>query len=114
MAEEEKDYSTSCAYYSESMGINRELDDRQALAYLFEALGCLAAAEADPERAMRLVGAASALRQAIGAPLPPTEASRLHDRLAPAREQLSAEALQAAEAAGRALSLDEAIELAIG
>ena len=98
VAGEEKDYPTSRAYYSESLGINRELDDRLALAYIFEALGCLAAAQADPERAIWLVSAASVLRAAINAPLPPTDALRLSDRLAPTREQLSAEALQSRRA----------------
>ena len=111
---EERDFDTSRAYFGESLAINREIGDRLALAYLFEALGCLAADQGDPERAMRLVGVASALRAVIGAPLPPAEASRLEDRLAPARALLSDEVVQAAEAAGLTLSLDEAIELAIG
>jgi predicted ATPase/class 3 adenylate cyclase len=112
VAGEKKDDAVSRAYYRESLAINRELDDRLALAYLFEALGCLAAAQGEPERAMQLVGAAAGLRAALGAPLPPTEASRLQDRLSPARALLKENALQAAEEAGRALSLDEAIELA--
>ncbi len=99
---------------AESLGINRELDDRLALAYLFEAIGCLSAAQNEPERAMQLVGMAATLRETIGAPLPPAEASRLQDRLAPARAALGEEALRTAENTGRALSLDEAIELAVG
>jgi adenylate cyclase len=114
VAGDEKDLLTSHAYYTESLGINRELDDRLALAYLFEALGCLSAAQDEPERAMQLVGMAATLRETIGAPLPPAEASRLQDRLAPARAALGEEALRTAENTGRALSLDEAIELAVG
>ena len=90
------------------------MDDRLALAYLFEAIGCLSAAQDEPERAMQLVGMAATLRETIGAPLPPAEASRLQDRLAPARAALGEEALRIAENSGRALSLDEAIELAVG
>ena len=111
---EAKDYETSRAYFSESLAINREIGDRLALAYLFEALGSLAAAQSDPERAMQLVGVAATLRADIGAPLPPAEAARLQDRLMAARGLLSEESLHAAEATGRALSLDQAIELALG
>ena len=113
VAAEESDYETARAYFGESLGINRELGDRLALAYLFEAMGGLAAAQGQPHRAIRLVSAAADLRWKIGAPLPPAEASRLQARIAPARAQLDDESVQADEAAGCLLSLDEAIELAI-
>jgi hypothetical protein len=92
--------------------INQELNDRLALAYLFEALGCLAALQEAPGRALRLVAAAQSLRETIGAPLPPAESARLEQKLAPARQQLSRGDQEAAEAEGRALSFDQAIDLA--
>jgi hypothetical protein len=78
----------------------------------FEALGGLAAVQGAPIRSLRLVDAATRLREAIGAPLPPAETSRLREKLAPARQQLSQEDQDAAEAAGRALTFEQAIELA--
>jgi class 3 adenylate cyclase/tetratricopeptide (TPR) repeat protein len=113
-AVEAGDHDTACRFFTESIAINRELGDRLALAHLFEALGCLAVIQDRPEHALRLVGAAASLRSALGAPLSPSEASRLNERLAPTRAQLGAEAARVAEAQGNTLSLDEAIHLAIG
>jgi predicted ATPase len=112
VAAEQGNYDTARRFFGESLGINRELDDRLALAHLFEALGGLAAVQDAPSRALRLVGAAAVLRETIGAPLPPAEAMRLQEKLTAAREQLSKEDQQAAEAAGKALSFEQAIELA--
>ncbi len=109
---EQGNHDIARSYFAESLAINRELDDRLALAYLFEALGGLAAVQNAPERALRLVGAASRLREAIGAPLAPAEMTRLQEKLVPARQQLSTEDQAAAEAAGRALSFEQAIDLA--
>lgn len=110
---EEREYEAAFEYFRESLSINRELDDRLAMAYVFEALGCLAATQNHPRRALQLVGAAASLRSAIGAPLSPAEQTRLHDRLAPARHELDEAAQQAAEAEGRALTYEQAIELAL-
>ncbi len=106
------EYEIARRYFSESLAINRELDDRLALAYLFEALGGLAATQSAPMRALRLVGAASRLRETIGAPLPPAEAYRLQGKLASARQYLGREEQEAALAEGRALSFEQAVELA--
>ena len=55
---------------------------------LLEAAAALAAAEERPIRALRLAGAADALREPIGAPLPPDWKGDLERQLAPARERL--------------------------
>jgi class 3 adenylate cyclase len=114
VAVEEHQHATACRYFTESMVINRELGDRLALAHLLEALSYLAVIQERPEHALRLVGAAASLRSALGAPLSPSEASRLNERLTPARAQLGARAAHATEAEGKMLSLDEAIQLAMG
>ncbi len=112
LARERGNYFGAAALYGESLAINRELNDKLAIAYLFEDIGCLAALQGAPKRALRLVAAAAALRDAIGAPLAPAESVRLQEKLATTRQQLSEEDQQAAEAEGRALSFDQAIELA--
>jgi hypothetical protein len=67
----------------------------------------------DVERAARLWGAAEALREAIGAPLPPN-LTPYHDGLVAAiRAGADEEAWAAAWAAGRALPLEEAIAAAL-
>ncbi len=108
------DYSAAQSLYTEALQINRELDNKWASAYLFEDVGCLAALKGQAERALQLVAAASALRQSIGAPLSPAEQSKLDELLIPAKEQLGEEGLAEANEKGRSLSLQQAIDLAVG
>ena len=63
-------------------------------------------------RAARLYAAAETLREALGAPLPPPERAKHERYVAAVRARLDVDAFAAAWAAGRALSLDEAIALA--
>jgi len=73
-------------------------------------LALLAEAEGRPERTVRLLGAADALHEATGSP-PPVDADH-EATLDRAREALGAAAYAEAWAAGRALSPQEAVELA--
>ncbi len=96
----------------ESLRLNGELGDRTALAFVLEFLASLAAAAQRAEAALRLGGAAEALRESLGATLAPQERAKLERRLDPARVALGADAAGAAWQAGRDLSLDEAVALA--
>jgi non-specific serine/threonine protein kinase len=74
----------------------------------------IAAAAGDWPRAARLLGAAGALREATGLALP-RSARPNHDRtVGTARRALGEAGLAAASAEGRALSLAEAIDQAVG
>jgi DNA-binding NarL/FixJ family response regulator len=86
---------------------------RLGLPETLEGFARLAAAEDQPERALRLAGAAAALREAMGTPLPPFWAADLERSLEPARQALSAEAWAAAWAAGRAMPLAHAVTEAL-
>lgn len=107
------DYARARGLYQESLAISRELGERVAIAYLLESIGCLEALQGQPERALLLVGAASALREEIGAPLSPTEKTKLEALLAPARQSLDEEKQSALAGEGRNLSLTQAIEYAL-
>ena len=61
----------------------------------------------------RCRGFAAALRKAIGAPLPPAEQARVDRMLAPARRALEESVAATARAAGQAMHLQEAIEVAL-
>ena len=106
-------YGEAKALYSESLEIYRILGDKYALAYLFEDMGSLAALQAQTRRALHLAGAASALREEIGGPLTPTEASQLETALEPARQALDEETQATAWAKGRAMPLDKIIAMAL-
>jgi tetratricopeptide (TPR) repeat protein len=110
---DEGEFSEARPLLDESLGISRELGDQTAIAYLIEDYGGVAAAEARPEKALQLAGFAAALRESIGAPLPPSEQARVDRMIAPAREALPESTVDAEWETGRSLGLDQAIELAL-
>jgi hypothetical protein len=77
-----------------------------------EGLGAIAVSDGRPDRAARLLGAADALRQAIGTPLPAHEAADRNDAIAGASAALGEPAFRAAFAAGQAMPLATAARLA--
>ncbi|MEP6895954.1 MAG: tetratricopeptide repeat protein, partial [Chloroflexota bacterium] len=97
----------------ESLQISRELGDQTAIAYLIEDYGGLAAAEAKPQKALQLAGFAAALRESIGAPLPPSEQARVDRMIAPAREAVPESTITIEWEVGRSLELEQAIALAL-
>lgn len=96
----------------ESLDLNLEIGDRVAQAYCLEDYAGLAAARGDAVRALRLAGAAAALRSELGSPLPAGEQTGLDRLLAPARAALGPRA-GLATAEGAALTADEAVALAL-
>lgn len=59
---------TARTHYAESLRAYRGYDDQWALAFLLEDIAVLAAEAGDPHTALHLLGAADALREAIGSP----------------------------------------------
>ena len=76
-------------------------------------LGGLAAVQGRAERALRLTGAAAALRERLSEPPWPYERAALARWLAPAYQALDEQAQGAAWAAGHATPLAQAIVLAM-
>jgi adenylate cyclase len=107
------DAARARAMYYESLRIHKSFSDRWMLAYLFEDLAALEAAEEQPERALRLVGAAAALRETIGAPRNPAETARIDALLAAAAQHMDAGARESALSLGRSLSLERALSYAL-
>jgi non-specific serine/threonine protein kinase len=92
-----------------SLAMRRDMGARRGIAEGLEELATVAAGRADPARAARLLGAAEALREVIGAPLPPVDRPGHEAIVAAARAALGAAAFAAAWAAGRALTIDQAV-----
>jgi predicted ATPase/DNA-binding winged helix-turn-helix (wHTH) protein len=113
MAREERDFSAAHSLYGESMKLFQELEHKRGIARLLECFACTAAAQWHCDRALRLAGAAAALRQKIGAPLTPAEKARLESNLESARPGLSEMSTAAAWQEGWELPLDRAIEEAL-
>ena len=113
MAREERDFSAAHTLYRESLKLFQELEHKRGIARLLECFACAAAAQSHSERALRLAGAAAALRQKIGAPLTPAEKARLESNLECARPGLSESSSTAAWLVGWGLPLERAIEEAL-
>ncbi|HZO91340.1 MAG TPA: tetratricopeptide repeat protein [Chthonomonadaceae bacterium] len=107
------DYLAARRFLAECLTICHQLGEKRTTAYTLQAFAELAHAQHQPERAVRLSGAAQALREAIGAPLPPSERAE-HDRIqADLRAALGEDGYQADLEAGRSLLLEQAIAYAL-
>lgn len=98
-------------HYAESLQILRDLGDVPTLADCLEGFACLASTRGDAESALRLAGAAAAMRGAAESPPAPMARRLVESLLAEARQTLKADAARCWEE-GAALTRSEAIALA--
>ena len=98
--------------YTESLRTFQELGD-PGIIWSLAGLGSVAAMGDQAERAARLWGATEALRERSGKRVAPASRATYESALAAAQAQLGNEAFAAAWAAGRALSIDEAVAEAL-
>jgi tetratricopeptide (TPR) repeat protein len=109
------DYSAARSSIEASLKLRCESSEGRintGLIRCLEAMAQLAVAQREYERMARLFGAAEALREAIHAPPSPADRAE-YDGVAEARLVLGEEAFAAAWAAGRALTLEEAVRVAL-
>ena len=99
--------------FEESAALVRHLRDLAGTAMLLDGLAGLAAAQAQPGRALRLAGAAAAFREALGKSHPHNLRDWIERKLAPARASLGTEATAAAWAEGHAMGLERAMAYAL-
>jgi tetratricopeptide (TPR) repeat protein len=112
VAARQGDFSRSAALLRESLTLYRELNIGSGVLLCFEALATVAIARADHRTAARLLGAAAAQRDVLGAPLPPSERPDYERDLAACRAALGDGALAAALTVGGAMTVEEAVALA--
>ena len=110
LAREQQNYPIALTLYRESIRLFQELNHKRGIARLLECFACSAAVQLEAARALRLAGAAAALRQNIGAPLTPGEQAKLEASLHPARQALTNTAGVTAWLEGWALPVEKAIE----
>jgi DNA-binding CsgD family transcriptional regulator len=107
------DLALARASLTESAQLSLATGQRLPVARGLTALGVLALAERDPERAIRLEGAAGALREELGkAPAGPAS-QRLDGFFADARQRLGDQAAERLLAEGRALGTTVAVRYGI-
>jgi tetratricopeptide (TPR) repeat protein len=108
------DEDLACALLAESLALAHQIADQNVIAWCLAGLGLVAIAQGRAERAARLLGAAKAPFDATGSLTDPFDRAEFDRSTAAARAQLGEEAFAAAWAAGRAMTLEQAIEEALG
>ncbi len=108
-ATREGDYTAAHVLYEESLEIARKVGNKWLIASCLEGLAAVVVAQGEPLWAARLWGAAEALRDVIGAPLPPVYRADYERAVAAASAQLGEKAFATAWAEGRTMTPDQAL-----
>ncbi len=111
LALDDGDTGLAMALFTDALATTRSVGSPRGIARLLDAFARTAAAGEQHARALRLAGAASALRQQLGAHLPDNERRALDRALSQARRN---EGAAEAYLAGSAMSADQAIAYATG
>jgi predicted ATPase/DNA-binding CsgD family transcriptional regulator len=98
--------------FAESLAMSKELAFQWGLAWSLEDFARLAALKEHDVLALHLGGAAHALRESIGLPLPQPEQAELEHKLDSARQALGSEKTVTAWRDGQSMSVDQALALA--
>jgi predicted ATPase/tetratricopeptide (TPR) repeat protein len=101
------DLTVASTLFTESLTLAKDLDQRELFAIGLEGLAPVVATQADPARAVRLWGMAEALREALGAPLPPVERADYVSAVVATRRLLAEEVFASVWQEGRSLSVEQ-------
>jgi tetratricopeptide (TPR) repeat protein len=113
VAREEGDIHEAQRLYHESIIGWQAMNDNWGIAYWLEDTAVFRLRQGEPAQALQLMSVAEDLRESIGAPRPPSHLEKLNELLAPAFASLTEAEQKESAAAGRTLSLDQAISMAI-
>ena len=114
LAREQGDHETAQRLLTESLSLRRELGSKRDIIMSLEAFATLEAARAQPERAIRLLGAAARFRDEIGLRLDAGSDNQNKQTMAQTRTALGDSAFAAAWREGYAMTLERAIDYALG
>ena len=112
-AQEAGDSPAARAMAGESLQIFAELGDRVSLTSVLEVIADLALTDGLPARALRMRAATDALREALGAPLAPSECGWRDRTIEAAEQALGKEEAAAASESGRDLAEETAVAEAL-
>ena len=107
-----KDFDAARAFHWRSLELAEAVGERRCVVESLEAIAEADTAEGNAERAAVLFGASRALRAMIGSPVPGQDLARLTESVAATESALGQERFRAALAAGEAMSLEQAVDLA--
>jgi predicted ATPase/transcriptional regulator with XRE-family HTH domain len=116
VAQAEGDHGIAARRFEEGVRLSEEIGDRANVGYFLEGLAVVAGVQGEVERSARLFGAAEELLQAVEAPVydyyEPNRSLYQHIKAA-VRSQLGEEDFEEAQAEGRAMGLERAVEYAL-
>jgi tetratricopeptide (TPR) repeat protein len=112
IAQHHGDFQKAHSRFKESLSIQREAGNKQGIAECLGGLAGLAAVGDQPVRALRLFGAAQALLDTAKIPLAPTDLLEWKRNQSIACAQLDETTCNQAQEQGRAMQMEQAIELA--
>jgi non-specific serine/threonine protein kinase len=113
MAQHQGDWPAALACFTESLSFFHECASGRNVAECLEGTAVVAVAQGQPDRAVRLFGAAEAVREAGGWSLPPVYRSDHEEAVAALRAEVGQAAFAAAWAEGRAMLLDQTVTYAL-
>jgi predicted ATPase/class 3 adenylate cyclase len=114
VARDRGEVAEAAARGREALALDWALGERRRCAEVLEHLASTAGVARQGERAARLLGAATALREALGIPQPANERADVERLVAAARAAAGEAAWAAAWAAGHALALEEVVAEELG
>jgi DNA-binding CsgD family transcriptional regulator len=103
------DFDRAIQACQEALAMSQALGQKNGLAFSLEEMAGIAGVQGQAQRATKLFGAAEALREAIGAPLPPGFRALYERVMVTARAHLGEAAFAETWAQGRAMTLEQAI-----
>ena len=110
---EQGDHQAALSYVKQSLKSYVEVGSRWDIADCLEIIAAAATVRGEPTQAARLFGAAEALRDSLGTPLPPSERETYDRRLMDVRSRLDGTTFAIEWAWGRELDVDEAVRYAL-
>jgi non-specific serine/threonine protein kinase len=106
-------HEQAAVYLKESLALCVKLGGKRGIAECLEGLAGIACAQRQAARAVRLFGAADALRTAMSSPLSPVDLAEHECILTEARAELGEKEFASAWIAGRAMTLEQGVEYAL-
>jgi predicted ATPase len=113
LARDQEDFGSAHDLYTQSLDLFQQLDHKRGVARLLDCFAFSAAAQLKKERALRLAGAASALRQTIGVKLSASEQADFEMYIGTARQAMTSSESAEAWTEGWTMPLERAITYAL-
>ncbi len=108
-----ENYPDALEYYRETIVAFRDMGQTGAIAHQLECFGFIALAQAQNERSLQLFAAAHALREKSGRPMTPDEQIYFDEQLRSLREKMDLAKFDSIWSKGHAMTMEQAIELAL-